>query len=160
MHWNLMNDEEFGTRKLLKLKYRKGDQIIETFCKIGSPPKIRSPLVHYWKVQESEKSTPDSWRNHWNLMNDQEFQSVELLRLKYRRGRNNWDFLQNCFGPEIRYPLFNLQKFLDSEKSTPHLCRNDWNLINDEEFGSRKLLKLKYRRGEQIIQTFCKIGSP
>ena len=35
-----MNDEEFGTRKLLKLKYRKGDQIIETFCKIGSPPKL------------------------------------------------------------------------------------------------------------------------
>ena len=30
--------------------------------------------------------------------------------------------------------------------------------MNDEEFGSKKLLKLKYRRGDQIIQTFCKIG--
>ena len=32
--------------------------------------------------------------------------------------------------------------------------------MNDEEFGSKKLLKLKYRRGDQIIQTFGKIGSP
>ena len=31
--------------------------------------------------------------------------------------------------------------------------------MNDEEFGSRELLKLKYRRGHQIIQTFCKICS-
>ena len=32
--------------------------------------------------------------------------------------------------------------------------------MNDKEFGSKKLLKLKCRRGDQIIQTFCKIGSP
>ena len=32
-----MNDEEFGSVKLLKLKYRRGDQ------KIGSPPKL-APL--------------------------------------------------------------------------------------------------------------------
>ena len=75
-------------------------------------------------------------------------------------GPNNSDFLQNWFPPEIRSPLFNLQKFQDSEKSTPESCRMHWNLMNDEEFGSRKLLKLKYRRGDQIIQTFCKIGSP
>ena len=31
--------------------------------------------------------------------------------------------------------------------------------MNDKEFGSLNLLKLKYRRGEQIIQTFCKSGS-
>ena len=31
--------------------------------------------------------------------------------------------------------------------------------MNDEEFGSIELLRLKYRRGEQIIETFCKIGS-
>ena len=35
-----MNDEEFGSGKLLKLKYRKGDQIIQTFWKIGSPQKL------------------------------------------------------------------------------------------------------------------------
>ena len=32
--------------------------------------------------------------------------------------------------------------------------------MNGEESGSKKLLKLKYRRRDQIIQTFCKIGSP
>ena len=35
-----MNDEEFESTKLLKLKYRSGDQIIQTFCKIGSPQKL------------------------------------------------------------------------------------------------------------------------
>ena len=75
-------------------------------------------------------------------------------------GRNNSDFLQNSFPPEIRSSLFNLKKFQDSEKSIPESCWMHWNLINDEEFGSVKLLKFKYRRGDQIIQTFCKIGSP
>ena len=38
-----MNDEEFGSRKLLKLKNRRGEQIIQTFCKIGSPQKLDPP---------------------------------------------------------------------------------------------------------------------
>ena len=33
-----MNDEEFGSIELLRLKYRRGDQIFQTFGKIGSPP--------------------------------------------------------------------------------------------------------------------------
>ena len=40
MHWNLMNDKEFGSLKLLKLKYRREDQIIQTFFRIGSPQKL------------------------------------------------------------------------------------------------------------------------
>ena len=32
--------------------------------------------------------------------------------------------------------------------------------MNDGELRSIELLRLKYRREEQIIQTFCKIGSP
>ena len=32
---------------------------------------------------------------------------------------NNSDFLQNWFPQEITSPFFNLQKFQDSEKSTP-----------------------------------------
>ena len=32
--------------------------------------------------------------------------------------------------------------------------------MNDGEFGSIELLRLKYRRGEQIIQTFCEIVFP
>ena len=35
-----MNDEEFGSIELLLLKYRREDQIIQTFCKIGSPQKL------------------------------------------------------------------------------------------------------------------------
>ena len=34
-------------------------------------------------------------------------------------GPDDPDFLQNWFPPEIRSPLFNLEKFQDSEKSTP-----------------------------------------
>ena len=66
-------------------------------------------------------------------------------------GPNNSDFLQNWFPPEIRSPLFNLQKFQDFEKITLELCRMYWNLMNDEEFVSLKLLKFKYRREDQII---------
>ena len=40
-----MNDEEFESRKLLKLKYRRDDQIIQTFCKIGSPEKFGFPSL-------------------------------------------------------------------------------------------------------------------
>ena len=35
-----MNDEEFVSVKLLKLKYRREDQIIKNFCKIGSSQKL------------------------------------------------------------------------------------------------------------------------
>ena len=45
MDGNIINDEEFGSIKLLKLKYRKGDQIIQTFCKIGSPKKLGPPSL-------------------------------------------------------------------------------------------------------------------
>ena len=40
-----MNDGEFGYRKLLKLKYRRGDQIIQTLWKIGSPQKLGLPSL-------------------------------------------------------------------------------------------------------------------
>ena len=47
-----MNDEEFGSIKLLKLKYRRGDQIIQNFCKIGSPQKLgpRSLICRNFKA--------------------------------------------------------------------------------------------------------------
>ena len=48
-----MNADEFGARKLFKLKYRGGgggggggaDQIIQTFCKIGFPQKSGPPSL-------------------------------------------------------------------------------------------------------------------
>ena len=74
-------------------------------------------------------------------------------------GPNNPDILKNWFPPEIKSPLFNLYKFQNPEKSSPESYEMHWNLINEEEFGSKKHLKLKYRWGDQIIQTFFKIGS-
>ena len=65
-------------------------------------------------------------------------------------GTNNSDFLQNWFPPGIRSPPplpLNLQKFDNCEKSTPESYRMYSKLMNDEEFGSKKLLKQQYRRG-------------
>ena len=99
MHWNLLNKEEFRFLKFLKLKYRRGDQIIHPFCRIGCPKKL-GPASLIW------------------------------------------------------------ENFKKLTKNTAESCRMHWNLLNDEEFGSFKFLKLKYRRGDQIIQPFCRIGSP
>ena len=88
-----MNDE------LWRLKYRRGDQIIKTFCKIGAPQKLGPPSLICRNLKTPREVTPESYKMHWKL-------------------------------------------------------------INGQEFGSRKVLKLKCRRGDQIIQTFCKIGSP
>ena len=35
-----MNDEEFESTRLLKLKYRRVDETIETSCKIAFPKKL------------------------------------------------------------------------------------------------------------------------
>ena len=64
MHLNLMDDEEFGSLKFLKLKYRRGDQRIQPFCRIGSPQEIRSPLFNLRKFEKTEKSTSGSCRMH------------------------------------------------------------------------------------------------
>ena len=156
-----MNDEEIGSFKLLKLKYRRGDQIIQPFCRIGSPQEIRSPLFNLRKFQKIEKSTGESCRTHWNLMNDEEFDSVKFLELKYRRGDQIIQPFCRIGSPqEIRSPLINLMNFQKAEKSTAESCRMNWNLMNDKEFVFFKLLKLKYRRGDQIIHPFCRIASP
>ena len=48
--------------------------------------------------------------------------------------------------------------FQKAEKGTAESYKMHWNLMNDEEFGSFKVLKLKYRRGEQIIYS-CSVES-
>ena len=111
-----MNADEFGARKLFKLKYRgggggegQGGPNNTNFLQNWFPPEIRSPVFNLKKFEDSEKSTPQSCRMHEDLMNDDEFGSRKLLKLKYRRGGpNNSDILQNWFPPEIRSPLFNL----------------------------------------------------
>ena len=80
-------------------KYRRGDQIIQTFYRIGSPQKLGPPSLICRNVKSLTKKSSESYGRLGNLM-------------------------------------------------------------NDKEFGSLKVLKLKYRRGDQIIQTFCRIGSP
>ena len=57
-----MNVEEYGSIKLLKLKYRKGDQIIQTFCKTGSPQEISSPFFNLYKFEKPEASAPASYK--------------------------------------------------------------------------------------------------
>ena len=42
-----MNDNKFRSRKLLNLKYGNGDQIIQTFCKIGFPQELGAPFLFY-----------------------------------------------------------------------------------------------------------------
>ena len=59
---------------------------------------------------------------------------------------------------EISSPLFNLKKSYKTEKSTAEPCRLRKNLPKNAEFGSIKSLKLKYRREDQIIQPFYRIG--
>ena len=100
MHWNLMNDKEFGSRKVLKLKYRKGDQIVQTFCKIGSSEKLGPPSL-IWRnfntltkkivqiIQSTWKS--NEWRRIWL------FGSFKIEIQK--RGPNNSIVLQKCLVP-------------------------------------------------------------
>ena len=80
-----MNDKEFGSFKLLKLKHRRGDQIIQPFCRIGSLQEIRSPLFNLISFQKAEKSTAESCTMHRNLVNGKEFGPLKFLKLKYRR---------------------------------------------------------------------------
>ena len=155
-----MNDEEFESLKFLEWKYRKGNQIIQPFCRIGSPQEIRSPLFNFREFQKNEKSTGESCRTHWNLMNDEEFGSFQFLELKYRRGDQIFQpFCRICSHQEIRSTLFNLKKFQKIEKSTGESVGTHWSAMNDQEFESLKFLELKYSRQDEIIQRFCRIGS-
>ena len=94
-------------------------------------------------------------------MNDEEFRSRNPLKLKYSLEDQIIQTFFKIASPQKLGPPFLVSKnFQNSGKTTPESCRMHWNLRNDKEFVARKLLKLKYRRGDQIIQTFCKIGSP
>ena len=57
MHWDLMNDEEFGSRKLLKSKYKGGPNKSD-FLQNWFSQQIRSPLFNLKKFKKPEKSTP------------------------------------------------------------------------------------------------------
>ena len=50
-----MNDEEFGSFKFFKLKYKSGDQIIPLLCRIGSPKKLGSPSLIWGNYKKIRK---------------------------------------------------------------------------------------------------------
>ena len=47
-----MNDDEIGSLKALKLKYRRRDQVIQIICGNASPPK----LGHFFLICRNLKS--------------------------------------------------------------------------------------------------------
>ena len=55
-----MSCEELEPIKLLRLKYRREEQIIQTFCKIGSPQKSGNPSV----ICRNIKTLRKVLRNH------------------------------------------------------------------------------------------------
>ena len=71
MDWNLKTDEEFGSLKLLELKYRRGDKIIHPFCRIDSPQeRAKLKTQKPWKTRkffsEIFKSTfTIEWKRYW-----------------------------------------------------------------------------------------------
>ena len=136
MHLNLINDEKFGSFKCLIWKYRRGDQIIQPFCRIGSFQEIRSSLFSSRKLSKTDKSTAESCILHLNLINDEEFGSFKCLTLKYRRGDQRIQPFCRIGSPQkIISPLFNLSKFWKFDKSTADSCRMHWNIINDKNLG-------------------------
>ena len=60
---NQMNNKEFKFFNFLYLKYRNENQIIQYFCRIGSPQEIRTPHVNFKKGSKSEKSIVESCKN-------------------------------------------------------------------------------------------------
>ena len=111
-HRNLMNDEEFGSFQFLELRYRRRDQIIQPFCRICSHQEIRSTVFNLKKFQKIEKSTGESVGTHCSAMNDQEFESLKFLELKYRRRDEIIQrFCRIGSAQEIRSLVFNLKKF-------------------------------------------------
>ena len=126
---------------MFNIEIQKGDQIVQPFCRIGSHQEIRSPLFNLKKFWKLDKSTAESCRMYWNLINDEEFGSFKCLILKYRRGNQIIQPFCRIGSPqEIRSPLFNLRKFSKTDKSTAEPCRMHGNLINDEEFVPPKKL--------------------
>ena len=60
-----------GPSNFLKLKYRRGDHIIQLFYRIGSPQEINSPLFDLRKFEKTEKSTAQSCRMFLNILRDE-----------------------------------------------------------------------------------------
>ena len=104
MHWNLMNDKEIGFLKFFKLKWRRGDQIFQTFWKICYSKNLHPPTLictnfktlkkYPWIMRNALKSS------EWRLISFHKSFEIEIQK----RWPNNWEFLQN-FSPQKLSPL-------------------------------------------------------
>ena len=143
-------------QQTFKIEIQKGAPNNSDFLQNWFSQEIRSlfffPLCEKYSLIMQNALKPNEWRR--NCVH-------QTFAIKIQKGeRNKSHFLQNWFPQEIRSFIFYLSTFQASKKRTAEPCRMHSNLMRDNEFGSIKLLKLKYRRGHQIIQTFCKMGSP
>ena len=95
-------------------------------------------------------------------MNDEQFASLTLLKLKSRRTwrPNNSVFLQNCSPlPEIWSLLFN---FLEISRAWERFCWIKQNPLKSNELRRNyvlKAFKIEIQKWDQIIQTICRIRS-
>ena len=117
IHWNLVNDKDLGPLKCLIFKYGRGGQIIQPFCTISSPQEIRSLLFSFREISNTEKSTAESCRIHWNLIYDKEFGAFKCFILKYRGGdKISQPFCRIGSPQENTFPLFNWRKFSKTDE--------------------------------------------
>ena len=79
----MANDLGLETFKLaiLNLEPNNSDSLQNWFS-----PEIYSPIFNLWKFSKSETSTPESCRMLSNIKTDEEFGSLNLLKLKHGWG--------------------------------------------------------------------------
>ena len=162
--------------KTCKIEIQKGGTGNSDFLHNWFFRESRSFLFNLHKFQNSSKRIPESCRISWNLMNDQDYGPIKLSNLKCRKADQIIRISCKISSSEkLRSRSLICRNFKTLRKvlliMQDVLKSNEWRKIwvlktskiqikNDEELGSLKVLKLKYRRRDQIIQTFSRIGSP
>ena len=95
-----MNDQKFGYRKLLKLKYRTGDRIIQTFCKIGSFQKLGPSSLICRNFRSLTKKALQMIQNTWKSNEWRKNWVLESFKIEIQKGGpNNSAVLQKCLVP-------------------------------------------------------------
>ena len=126
MHWNLMKKEEIVSIKLLKLKYGRGDQIIQTLCKIGSPKKWGLPSLIcrnfksltkkiFWIIQSTWKS--NKWRRIWVL---------KSFKIEIQKGDQIIHLFFRSVGSSQEIKLRRFKEFSFSAELVSYLIPGNW----------------------------------
>ena len=151
MHWNLMNDEQFEPVKLLKLKCRRVDQIIQTFCKIGSPLKLGPPpLFNLYNFKTLKKLL---WimrnaliSNEWPWIWVHKTFKIQIQK----RGPKNSNFLQNWFPQKLGTPV----QFVEISTLWENHCWIMHNALKSNEWRTiwvRKTFKIEIQKGGKLV---------